>query len=160
LETFFYRALNLVPDTGTTLLNRSIRVGRGKGELLLSTQAFPKVNLIQPACALVFGNVADVYTTVQGLIVGNGEYNPVAAHFMSAYGLMGFVLCKIGIILALIGMVFLAAWLTEKLGCKPQDVYLARRFSHFGLWLSAACYIPIVLNNLITFYLKVHGSPM
>ena len=123
----------------------------------MPNQTLPRVNLIQPACALFFGNAADVYTTVQGLAVGNSEYNPVPAHFISAYGLTGFAIFKIGIILALISMVLLTNKLIEKLRCKPEDVYFARRFSHFGLWLSAACYVPVVANNLITFYAKIHG---
>lgn len=123
----------------------------------MPTQSLQRVNLVQPACALFLGNAADVYTTVQGLLVGNNEYNPVSAHFISAYGLTGFALFKIGLILALISMVLLTNKLIEKLQCKPEDVYFARRFSHFGLWLSAACYVPVVANNIITFYAKVHG---
>jgi hypothetical protein len=63
-----------------------------------------------------------------------------------------------GIILVLISLVFLATWLTEKRRSKPEDVYFARRYSHFGLWLSAACYVPVVTNNLIMFYVTVHGG--
>jgi hypothetical protein len=63
-----------------------------------------------------------------------------------------------GIILVLISLVFLATWLTEKRRSKPEDVYFARRCSHFRLWLSAACYVPVVANNLIMFYVTVHGG--
>jgi hypothetical protein len=124
----------------------------------LATHTFPKVNLIQPACAMFFGNTMDIYTTVQNLLVGNSEGNPVPAHVISAYGLIGFTLWKMGIILVLISLVFLATWLTEKRRSKPEDVYFARRYSHFGLWLSAACYVPVVANNLIMFYVTVHGG--
>ncbi len=100
----------------------------------------------------------DIYTTVQGLLAGNSEGNPVPAQLINSYGLMGFTLFKMGLILALISMVFLATWLPKKRKSKPEDVYFARRVSHFGLWLSAACYIPVVANNLITLYFTVHGS--
>lgn len=122
----------------------------------MATHTFPKVNLIPPACALFFGNTMDIYTTVQGLLAGNGEANPFPAHLINTYGLMGFTLFKMGLILALISLVFLTTWLTQKRRSKPEDVYFARRVSHFGLWLSAACYIPVVANNLITLYVTVH----
>jgi hypothetical protein len=148
----------VVFDIGITLLMRVARVGGRKGRVLLATQTFPRINLIPPACALFFGNTMDIYTTVQGLLVGNSEGNPVPAHMISAYGLVGFALYKMGVILALLSMVFLATWLAEKRKSKPQDIYFARKVSHFGLWLSAACYIPVVANNLITFYVTVHGG--
>jgi hypothetical protein len=126
----------------------------------LVTFGFPKVNLFMPAYALFFANIMDIYTTIQSLAVGNSESNPIIASLMGAYGLTGFALCKTGIILAVISLVFLAIWLAEKSRCKPEDIYFARRFSHFGLWLAAACYLPVIANNLITFYIKVYGIPI
>jgi hypothetical protein len=102
----------------------------------------------------------DIYTTIQGLIVGNSEGNRVVANLIDNYGLTGFALYKTGIIVAVVSLVFLATWLAEKRRCTPEDVYFARRFSHFGLWLAAACYIPVVANNLITFYIKIHTTPI
>jgi hypothetical protein len=116
--------------------------------------------LVLPAYALIFGNTMDIYTTIQGLNVGNSEGNPVVANLINNYGLTGFALYKTGIILAIISLVFLTTWLTEKRHCKPEDIYFTRRFSHFGLWLAAACYIPIIANNLITFYIKIHVTPI
>jgi hypothetical protein len=118
------------------------------------------VNLVLPAYALFFGNTMDIYTTIQGLSVGNGEGNPLVANLLGVYGLTGFILCKTGIIIAVISLVFLATWLTKKRRCKPEDVYFARRFSHFGLWLAAACYLPVVANNLLIFYVRLHGTPI
>jgi hypothetical protein len=142
------------------LLMKVARVRGREGGFFLATYTFPKVNLIPPACVLFFGNTMDVYTTVQGLLVGNSEGNPVPAHVISAYGFVGFAVWKMGIILAVISVVFLTTWLTGKRRSKPEDVYFARRFTHFGLWLSAACYVPVVANNLIMFYLAVHGNPI
>jgi hypothetical protein len=124
----------------------------------LATYTFPKVNLILPAYALFFGNTMDIYTTIQGILVGNSESNPMMANLINDYGFSGFAIYKTGIILAAIGLIFLANWITQKRRCKPEDVYFARRFSHFGLWLVAASYVPIVANNLLTFYIKIHGA--
>jgi len=45
-------------------LTKVARVGGRNGGFYLATHTFPKVNLIQPACALFFGNTMDIYTTV------------------------------------------------------------------------------------------------
>jgi hypothetical protein len=57
--------------------------------LSLATYTFPKVNLILPAYALFFGNTMDIYTTIQGLLVGNGEGNPIVANLLNTHGLTG-----------------------------------------------------------------------
>ena len=131
-----------------------------KDRSFLAAHTFPKVSLIQPAFLLLFGNGLDIYTTLQNLLVGNIEGNPFPAHLIRVYGWMGFALYKTSIVLSVVGMVFLSAWLIGKARGKPEDVYLVRRFSHFGLWLAVACYIPVVANNLAMFYIKVHGSSM
>ena len=126
----------------------------------MSTYAFPKVNLILPSIVLLFGNTMDIYTTIQGLLAGNGEGNPSLAGILNDYGFTGFALYKTSIIAAVIGLVLFTNWAIEKLHSKPEDVYFARRISHFGLWLAATTYIPIVANNVLTLYIKVHGMPI
>ena len=126
----------------------------------MSTYGFPKVNLILPSIALLYANSMDIYTTIRGLLVGNSEGNPNVAHVLNAYGLTGFALYKTGIVAAVIGLVLFTNWLIEKRNAKPEDLYFARRISHFGLWLAVATYIPIVANNILTFYIKVHGMPV
>ena len=123
----------------------------------MATCAFPKVNLILPSIALFYANSMDIYTTIQGLFVGNSEGNPNVAHILNDYGLTGFALYKMSIVAAVIGLVLFTNWVIEKRHCKPEDVYFAGRISHFGLWLAAAIYIPVVANNILTFYIKVHG---
>ena len=124
--------------------------------LHLSTYTFPKVNLILPAVALLFGNTIDIYTTIQGLLVGNGEGNPTVAHILNDYGFTGFALYKTSIVVAAIGLILFTNWAIEKRHSKPEDIYFARRISHFALWLAATTYVPIVANNILTFYIKVH----
>jgi hypothetical protein len=102
----------------------------------------------------------DVYTTIQGLLVGNGEGNPGLAHILSDYGFTGFVLYKTSVIAAVIALVLFTNWAIKKSHSKPEDVYFARRISHFALWLAATAYIPIVANNMLTFYIKIHGMPI
>ena len=123
----------------------------------MSAYTFPKVNLILPSIALFFGNTMDIYTTIQGLLVGNGEGNPNLARILNDYGFSGFAFYKTGIIAAAVGLVLFTNWEIEKRHSKPEDVYFARRISHFSLWLAATTYIPIVANNILSFYIKIHG---
>ena len=125
--------------------------------LHLSTYTFPKVNLILPSIALLFGNTMDIYTTIQGLLAGNSEGNPNLAHILNNYAFTAFAFYKTSIIAAAVGLVFFTNWAIEKRHSKPEDVYFARRISHFGLWLAATTYIPIVANNILILYIKVHG---
>ena len=123
----------------------------------MSTYTFPKVNLILPSIALLFGNTMDIYTTIQGLLAGNSEGNPNLANILNNYGFTAFALYKTSIVAAAIVLVLFANWAIEKRHSKPEDVYFAQRISHFGLWLAATTYIPIVANNILIFYIKVHG---
>jgi hypothetical protein len=148
-------------DIGITLLNGAVAVGNEKENAPhLSTYTFPKVNLILPSIAILLANTMDIYTTLQGLLAGNGEGNPNIARILNDYGFTGFALYKTSIIAAVIGLVLFTNWAIEKRHSKPEDVYFARRISHFGLWLAAATYVPIVANNILTFYIKVHGIPI
>ena len=122
--------------------------------------SFPKVNLILPVSMLLFANSMDIYTTIQGLLVGNTEGNPNIVHILNSYGLTGFAIYKIGIIAVGVSIILSTTWIIEKRHSKPEDVYFARRISHFVLWLGATMYIPIVLNNLLTFYIKVNIIPI